>query len=146
MKLKKNIISIITIITVLMINLNQVVYASDNSRVWVQKAFDEANSFLTDDSVEDDLGIFGNLLGEFTNIIQGINVVLLVLLAGLSAISLAVVGVKYIMAGDSPHNKENAKKSLHTVFIGMVYGFGAYVIWTISMEIVNLIMGAFAQG
>lgn len=142
MKFKKIIISIMIFITFFTIHMNQIVYASDD---WVQQAFDAADNFLTDKEVEDNLGIFEDLLVTFRDIIRGVNIVLLVLLAGLSAIALAVVGVKYIMAGDSPHDKEKAKKSLHTVFIGMIYGFGAYVIWTMAMGIINLIIGAFAQ-
>lgn len=142
MKFKKIMISIIIVTIFFLINFNKTVYAADT---WVQDAFDAANSFLKDTEVEDDLGIFETLLIQFKNIIKGVNIVLLVLLAGLSIIALAVVGIKYIMAGGSPHQKEEAKKSLHTVFIGMIYGFGAYVIWTTSMQVVELIMGAFSK-
>ena len=145
MKLKKFSLSIIIAIIILTINFSPITYAASSD--WVQDAFDAANSFLKDKEVEDNLGgVIGTLLTEFKNIIKGLNIVLLVLLTALSAVALAVVGVTYIMAGDSPGNKENAKKSLHTVFIGMVYGFGAYVIWSFSMGIVNLIIQAFAQG
>lgn len=143
MKLKKIIVSIIIMMTFFTINMNHMVFAADDSD-WVQQAFDEANDFLNATDVEDDLGIFENLLVVFKDFVQGTNIVLLVLLAGLSAVALAIVGVKYIMAGDSPHNKENAKKSLHTVFIGMIYGFGAYVIWNMAMGVINLIIGAFS--
>lgn len=167
MKLKKFISSIMIVFLLFTISANHFAYATleeshssgqqelpimrvanegEEEQSWVQKAFSEAYAFLNETEVEDDLGIFGNLLVQFRNIVRGINVVLLVLLAGLSTIALAIVGIRYIMAGNSPENREAAKKGLHTVFTGMIYGFGAYAIWTMSIGIVTLIIGAFAQG
>ena len=80
----------------------------------------------------------------FKNILQAANRILLVLLAGLSIIALSVTGIRYMMSGALPEQKEIAKQSLHTIFIGMAMGFGAYVIWRIAMSIVTLIIEAFA--
>ena len=41
--------------------------------------------------------------------------------------------------------KEEAKRNLHTVFIGMAIGFGAYAIWRIAISIVTIIIGSLAQ-
>jgi hypothetical protein len=115
-----------------------------NESTWVSDAFDAAKSFLQDSDATDDLGIVNPLLIKFRNIVNALNTILLVLLAGISAIALAVVGVKYIMAASSPEKKGEAKESLHTVFWGMAYGFGAYLIWKIAMGIVSIIINAFA--
>lgn len=139
--MKKIIISII-IVMIFFINSNSIVYGASDT--WVSEAFQAAHDFINEPTT-DDLGIIDPLLKNFKNIVKGINITLLVLLSSLSVISLAVIGVRYIMSGASPHQREIAKQSLHTVFIGMVYGFGAYTIWKIAMGIVELIIGAFAQ-
>ena len=70
--------------------------------------------------------------------------VLLVVLFGLSAVSLSITGVRYIMSGSSPGQRKIAKDNLKKAFKGMAIGFGAYVIWRVAMGFVNIIIGAFA--
>lgn len=141
--MKKIIISILVVI-LFFADSNQIVYAADSSGNWVSEAFEAANSFIQEPTT-DDTGIINPILAQFKNLIKGINVILLVLLAGLSAISLSVVGVRYLLSGASPHQRGEAQRSLRTVFIGMAYGFGAFLIWNIAMAIVKLIIGALAQ-
>lgn len=47
------------------------------------------------------------------------------------------------MAGASPEQKRAAIDGLHTVFKGMVIGFGAFVIWLFASGIINIILGSF---
>lgn len=111
---------------------------------WVEDAFKAARSFLTDDNVTDDLGFAGKLLILARSVINAINRILLVLLAGVSAIALSVVGIRYLYSTASPGQVGQAKKDLHTVFTGMFYGFGAYLIWRIAMSIIILIINNLA--
>ena len=89
-------------------------------------------------TVEDKLGVFD----LFKKIVRAINRVLLVALFGLSTISLSVIGVRYMLSGARPEQKKTAVDSLHTLFMGMAYGFGAFIIWNISMSIVGFIINA----
>ena len=91
---------------------------------WVQKAFGSAKSFLEEDTT------------------RALNRILLVALFGISTISLSIIGVKYMTSGGTPHKKEEAKKNLHTLFIGMAYGFGAFIIWRVAMALVGMIIGS----
>ena len=109
---------------------------------WVQKAFGSAKSFLEEDTTTDDLGVAGSLLDIFTKLIRALNRILLVALFGISTISLSIIGVKYMTSGGTPHKKEEAKKNLHTLFIGMAYGFGAFIIWRVAMALVGMIIGS----
>lgn len=153
--MKKIVISFI-VVMIFFINSNSIVYGDNNissdsekatiSQNWVSDAFQAAHDFINEPTTDDKWGIIDSLLKNFKNIVKGINIILLVLLSSLSVISLAVIGVRYIMSGASPDQRKVATQSLHTVFIGMVYGFGAYVIWKIAMGIVGLIIGALAQG
>lgn len=167
-------ISIITICVIFInINLNTIVYAenaisgstsahSDNhdvyhqikeekasgtstdSESWVSDAFSAASSFFSED-VNDEMGIIEKPLDLFSNLVKAINKVLTVALAGISAISLSIVGIRYITSIADPNQKNKAKKDLHTTFRGMVYGFGAFFIWQIAMSIVRLIIKGFAS-
>ena len=74
-----------------------------------------------------------------------INRVLLVALAGISTVALSITGIRYILSGGVPQQKENAKRSLRTIFTGMAIGFGAYMIWRIAMSIVTIIISAFSK-
>ncbi len=139
---KKIIISIVSVILLIAYS-NQAVYAVDANN-WVSAAFSAAGSFLSESSVEDKLGIVSPVMKFATNLIQGANRVLLFLLAGVSMVALSVVGIRYIIEGTSPQRKGDAKKSLHTVFMGMFIGFGAYAIWRVAMAIVVLVIAAFS--
>lgn len=106
---------------------------------WIEKAFSATSTFLTKETtVEDKLGVFD----LFKKIVRAINRVLLVALFGLSTISLSVIGVRYMLSGARPEQKKTAVDSLHTLFMGMAYGFGAFIIWNISMSIVGFIINA----
>lgn len=110
---------------------------------WVQNAFSAAKNFLTQSEVNDDLGI-SPMFNFIKSLIKAVNVILMVVLIGLSIIALSVTGVRYIASGASPSQKEIAKQSLHTICIGMAIGFGAYVIWRIAMSIVEIIISSLA--
>ena len=144
--MKKNVFLISFILTIVfsLLPVTYVQAADDSDDSWVKNAFNAADSFLKE-PVKDDLGIANNVLKIFKKIVRAINRILLVALFGLSAISLSVIGIRYMISGNAPHQRENAKKSLHTVLMGMVYGFGAFAIWRIAMSIVSLIIGTFAQ-
>ena len=83
-------------------------------------------------------GILSPTFTLFQNIVKAINRVLIVLLAGISTIALSVTGVRYLASGASPEQRDIAKQSLHTIFIGMAFGFGAFVIWRVAMAIVSI--------
>ena len=122
------------------------VYASSGSSVTstsgVDDAFKAAKSFLTGEVV-DKTGIGGNLLQIFSLIVKGINRILIIVLASVSAIALSLVGVSYIRGITNPSEVGKAKKNLHTVFTAMAYGFGAFFIWRIAMGIVSIIINTF---
>ena len=78
-------------------------------------------------------------------LVKAINKVLIVVLAGISAISLAIVGIRYITSVANARQQEKAKNDLHKTFRGMAYGFGAFFIWQIAMSVVRLIIEGFAS-
>lgn len=116
-----------------------------NDSNWISKALSAAKNFLlgeidTSTSTGENVN---KVLVTARQIIRGINNVLLVLLGGLSAVSLSVVGIRYIASGALPEQKRVAIESLHTVFKGMAIGFGAFLIWRIAMGFVNIIFNSF---
>lgn len=130
------------------------VYADGSDAVtdsnWVQKAFTAAYSFLTE-SVDVESGsasepekMVGNILKIFREIVKFANIVLLIALFGLSAISISIIGLRYMWMGANPKALEKVKKDLHTTVIGMGYGFGAFAIWNIAMAIVVALIEALA--
>ena len=125
----------------------KVVYGSDkiDSTTWVEKAFKSAHDFLLEEpTVENNMSFLNKFLNFFKEIVKAVNYILLVLLGLLSIISLAITGVKYIMSSDNPNKLEGARAQLHQVFKGMLFGFGAFIIWNLSMGIIELILDAFA--
>lgn len=110
---------------------------------WISDAFSATKSFLSENNVKDPLGIAGGLLGLFKTLVNIINRVLLVALAGISAIALSIVGIRYMNGFANPGQISRAKDDFRTVFKGMAYGFGAYFIWRIAMSIVSVIIGSF---
>lgn len=106
---------------------------------WISDAFQAVKSFFNED-VKDDLGIVATPLDFFRSVIKGINRILLVLLAAISSISLAIVGIRYLMSTNSAEQQKKAVKDLHTTFKGMAFGFGAFFIWRIAMGIVEVII------
>lgn len=155
----KKIICSVLIIMIFLVNSTQMVYAaskksstkkstktttSTSSSTWVQDAFTAANSFFHEDVNNDVAVSIGKpILKQFKNIVRGINSVLLVLLGALSAISISITGVRYMMSPALPEEREKAKHNLKTAFKGMAIGFGAFLIWRISMGIVEIIIQAF---
>lgn len=139
----KRIFIITILIMIFVLGSNQTTYAASSNNDWVKNAFSAANKFMKEDAT-DELKIISPFFRTFQNIVKAANRILLVLLAGLSIIALSVTGVRYMLSGASPQQKEVAKQSLHTIFIGMAMGFGAYVIWRIAMSIVEIIIMAFA--
>lgn len=142
LSMKKIIFSIIMMI-IFVISSTQFVYAVPEEKTWVQDAFGDVQSFFGE-TVEDKTGIASPILNFFSNIIKGINMVLLVVLIGLSVISLSITGVRYIISGSSPGERRIAQENLKKAFKGMAIGFGAYVIWRVAMGFVNIIIGAFS--
>lgn len=139
--MKKIVVSMIIMIMFL-INSTQFVYAANKQNGdWVQNAFSAARGFF-DEKPKDELGIVNPIFKTFKRIVKTVNVVLMAALMGLSIIALSITGVRYIASGASPQQKEIAKQSLHTIFIGMAIGFGAYAIWRIAMSIIEVIIGA----
>ena len=118
---------------------------------WVQKAFAAVFSFLSEDTELDrdstDLKekTIANIFTLVSNVIRGINKILLVVLFGLSSISLSYVGIQYIWARENPGALQKAKNDLKTTFIAMGYGFGAFAIWRIAMAIVRMVLETFAM-
>ena len=113
-------------------------------RNWVKDALNKAKEFLNGNIEETDSDkIVTPVLETVRSIIRGVNNILLVLLATLSAISLSVVGIRYIASGATPIQKRIAIDSLHTVFKGMFIGFGAFIIWRIAMGFVEIVLDSF---
>lgn len=110
---------------------------------WVTDAFKAAKSFLSESEVEDELGVLEPWMLVFSDIVKAINRVFIIILAGLSIISLSIVGIRYIMSSYKPTEKGKAQQDMHLVFKGMFYGFGAFAIWRIAISIINLIIGSF---
>lgn len=136
--MKNKVISIF-IVSIILISSSHIVFAADTS--WVNDAFSATGNFLNEPT-EDTIGI-SPLFDMFKDIIKGANRTLIVLLAGISIIALSITGIKYILSGANPKKKEEAKQSLKTIFIGMAFGFGAFLIWKIAMAIVSLIISSF---
>lgn len=141
--MKKIAISIILII-MFFINSNTPVYAdSEGGTDWVHEAFSATKSFLNEPT-KDFHGLFSTPFNLFKDFIKAINRVLLVALAGISTISLSVVGVRFISSGAAPEQRMKAKESLKSTFMGMAIGFGAYIIWRLAMSIVTIILSSFS--
>lgn len=150
--MKNRILNICAILFIFLfiISLPNIVY-SDNDKTttdegdysWISDAFQAASEFFHDSEVTDELGMLEPWMIVFSDIVRAVNRVLIIALAGLSIISLAVVGIRYIMSAYQPSQKEKAKEDLHTVFKGMCYGFGAFTIWRIVMLVVRLIIDSF---
>lgn len=141
--MKKIFLSIVLVVVTLSIYSNHQVYgnesdSSEEESTWVSEAFNATSSFLNEET-KDTIGI-SPLFEMFKNIIKAVNRVLIVLLAGISMIALSLTGIKYVMGGASPQKKEEAKKSLHTIFMGMALGFGAFFIWKIVITIINIVI------
>ena len=113
------------------------------STSWVSDAFSATRDFFSEGEVTDKIGVFEPWMVVFSDIVRAVNRVLTVLLAGLSIISLTIVGIKYLMTPYDSKKKSEAKESLHTVFHGMLYGFGAFAIWRIVMSIVRIVIYCF---
>lgn len=118
-------------------------HRSSDDSTWVQNAFSSANGFLKEKPV-DETGVVKPIFKKFKDIVKTINVILIVLLSGLSIIALSITGVRYIISGASPGQKEQAKKSLNTILIGMAIGFGAFIIWRIAMAIIGIFIETMA--
>ncbi len=141
--MKKIFLSIVLVVVTLSIYSNHQVYgnesdSSEEENTWVSEAFNATSSFLNEET-KDTIGI-SPLFEMFKNIIKAVNRVLIVLLAGISMIALSLTGIKYVMGGASPQKKEEAKKSLYTIFMGMALGFGAFFIWKIVITIINIVI------
>lgn len=140
----KKIISFFVITIMIIINCNSLVLATEGDNIdsnWVGDAFKATGIFLNEET-KDTIGI-SPIFETFQGIVKGINRILIIALAGISIISLSITGVRYIASGASPNQREVAHQSLRTAFIGMAFGFGAYVIWRIAMGIVAIIIGSF---
>ena len=111
--MKKNMIYIIISIIILFSLLPVTYVQAADGDDWVQDAFNAANNFLGEDPTLSENGeiaeIEETMFEKMKMIVKAINRILLVLLFGLSAISLGVIGIRYILAGSSPHQKEAAK-------------------------------------
>lgn len=140
----------ILILFLFVVSFPNIVYSGNNTTAtneadysWVSDAFQATKSFFSDSEVTDELGMLEPWMIIFSDIVKAVNRVFIVALAGLSIISLAVVGIRYIMSAYQPDQKNKAKEDLHTVFKGMCYGFGAFTIWKIVMLVVRLIIESF---
>ena len=145
----KFLVGIIVIFTILS---NTYVYADEVTESnWVKKAFNAAYSFLKEDVNVDSSSasgpekMVGSALKIFKDVIKAINIVLLVALFAISVVSISIVGIRYMMFGDNAKAVERAKSDLHTTFIGMAYGFGAFLIWNIAMTLVVTIIEVLAE-
>ncbi len=137
--MKKIIIPILTII-IFLTTLTNNVYAA-NADTWVQNAFDATDKFIHETpQVSDRMSFLNNMLDFFTRLVKTVNYILLVTLGALSIVSLAITGVRYITAMNNPTRLQDARNNLHTVFIGMFIGFGAFIIWNVAMGIIQLIL------
>ena len=136
--MKKIVFSIFIIIT-LILNFNQPVSIGANDTSFVSEAFKATDEFFNE-KVEDDDGRITDVFNLIKKIIKAINRVLIIVLGALSMISLAMIGIKYIMSSTTAGRLSEAKKQLKTVVIGMAFGFGAYTIWMIGIYIVEIII------
>ena len=106
---------------------------------WVGDAFAAAKAFLSETSTE--IPEEGELiLYNAKMIVRGVNRILWVLLAGISAISLSIVGIRYILGINTPSERGKAKDALHATIRGMAIGFSAVLIFNIVMVLVRLII------
>ena len=139
--MKKIVITFITVIFIVALQSSFTYAASSDS--WVKDAFSATSRFLNENAT-DTIGI-SKPFKLFKDLIKAINKVLLVALAGMSIIALSITGIKYILSSSSPDRQGEAKKSLKTIFIGMIIGFGAFTIWNIAISIINIIIDTFAE-
>ena len=143
-------IAVIFIISILPINYVQArdpdapssSSTSTDESTWVKDAFTDAKDFMQENPKEV-FGFENKVLKFFTNIVKGVNMVLIVTLFGISTIAISIAGFRYLVSGAAPDQRQAARDGLRKTFIGMAYGFGAYTIWTVSMNIVKLIIGTF---
>ena len=153
---KTNKIIVLMVIVLTFFSLFQSPVYADNSRkdnhdvyhqikegkeetTWVGDAFAAAKAFLSETSTE--IPEEGELiLYNAKMIVRAINRILWVLLAGISAISLSIVGIRYMLGINSPGERKKAQKALHQTIIGMAIGFSAILIFNIVMIIVRLII------
>ncbi len=141
--MKKIVIPILVIIIFLSTS-NSIVYADANT--WVQDAFDATHSFINEKpKLSDRMSFLNSFLNFFRKLIRTINYILLVILGALSIISLSITGIRYIIALNNPNRLQNARNNLHTVFLGMFIGFGAFIIWRLAMGVIELILSAMAS-
>lgn len=125
MKLRRSIILLITLISVL--SLNTFVFADGFS---ISEVESQATSFIKSGSGDDviDSGalakiinpLSGALLGAGTFVILGVGLYL---------------GIKYVMSG--PDEKANVKKQSYGVLVSAIVVYGAYGIWKLVYEIVS---------
>ena len=109
---------------------------------WVDKAFHSVSNFFKEDFSKVDILKLDNwFVPIISTVLKMINRVLIVALFGLSAIALSYCGIQYIFHADNPANQNDVRNNIRTTFIGMGYGFGAYIIWYIAMQIVQAILG-----
>ena len=146
--MKKCVLIIIIFFTALVIQIPIVNAAdgdSEEDKSFVSEAFSATKEFLQEDLPEDDVGIITNAgLFFVTDAIKGINRILIIALAGIGAIALSIVGIKYIRGISSPAKVREARQMLNTVLRGLGFGFGAFVIWEIAMLVVTLIIDVLA--
>lgn len=115
--------------------------AEKEESTWISDAFAAAKSFLSETSTE--IPEEGELLlYNAKMIIRGINRILWVLLGSISAISLSIVGIRYMLGINDPQQRSTAKDSLHKTIRGMALGFSAMLIFNIVMSFVRLIISS----
>lgn len=144
MKYKTHVIIRIVAVLIIYFNLFQSpVYADEEEKesTWINDAFASARAFLTQSSTEVPKEV-GTLFNSITMTIRGINRALWVLLGGISAISLSIVGIRYILGINSSDERGKAKIALHQTIRGMAIGFGAILIFNIVMIFVRLIINS----
>lgn len=106
---------------------------------WINDAFAAARAFLSQEETEVPEPV-GTLFTNAKLTIRGINRALWVLLGGISAISLSIVGIRYMLGINSSTERGAAKEALHKTIKGMIYGFSAMLIFNIVMIFVRLII------
>lgn len=116
--------------------------STTDQNTWVKDAFTDAKNFM-EEQPSQVFGFENKILKFFRNIIKGVNLVLLVTLFGISSIAVSISGFRYLVSGAAPEQRNAARNGLRKTFVGMAYGFGAYTIWVISMNIVKIIIGTF---
>ena len=125
--MKKIVISLIMCI-IFLIPSTKIVYGVDTNS-WVSDAFGSAHSFITEEQkVSSNMSFLNTWLKFFSNTVKAVNYILIILLGVISIISLAITGVKYIMASSNPEKIQFVRADLHKTFKGMLIGFGAFII------------------